>query len=819
MPLTPFMPDEANPEVYKKEWRYQEGEYTVTRTAHWSGPGCHDSCGLLLYTDKDGKLVKVEGDPQSPYNNGRLCMRCLNMPEAVNHPDRLKYPMRRAGERGENKWERISWDEAYDEIEAQVRSIWDEYGPESIVAMEGTGRNAIWQVPFLCHAAFRSPNFALGFLSGSACYLPRSAAAAVQSGEQQILDASQLNPLRYGNPDWEPPEVIILWGNEPLKSNPDGFLGHWIVDMMKFGTKLIVVDPSLTWLGAKADYWLRLRPGTDGAMTLAFLNVVIEEDLIDHDFVDNWTYGFDTLAERAKQWPPERAAEICWCDADDIREAARMFGKAKRAGIQWGLALDQQPDGISAAQGLSSLVAITGNLDVPGGNVIMRNGFNMSIHYSIGTEYVDPDVFAKRLGAGLSVLYQYGSVVAQEDSVLRAMEMGEPYPIRMLWLQSTNPIANMAAEAPRVYQAVQKVPFIVDVDLFMTPTAVAFADLVLPCAMSCERNSIRVWWTPLRSIAKASQYYEAKSDETIIIELGARLNPEVFGRFKDDIDYLNWNLTGDGNYGHDWLSLREKVFEFDPFLYEYRKYERGMLREDGQVGFNTMSGKFELSPMLFEATGYESVAYHVEPSRSPYSTPELYKEYPLVMTTGQRSWEWFHSEHRQLKTHRAQHPYPFVEMHSEAMEKYGITPGQWVWIENDLGRCKQIAKVNDTLDPRVIRAEHGWWFPEENPEELFRVFDSNINNLTPMFHNSPTGYGAPYKCQLAKVYPVTPENMEPLPTDLVVKGGGFRDYSDWTKNNYGNYGNYGTVSPDGLIDYGLGEQGKVPTMPDYDPQA
>ena len=189
------------------------------------------------------------------------------------------------------------------------------------------------------------------------------------------------------------------------------------------------------------------------------------------------------------------------------------------------------------------------------------------------------------------------------------------------------------------------------------------------------------------------------------------------------------------------------------------------------------------------------------------------------MTTGQRSWEWFHSEHRQLPTHRAQHPYPNVEMHSEAMEKYGITPGQWVWIENDLGRCKQIAKVNDTLDPRVIRVEHGWWFPEEKPEELFRVFDSNINNLTPMFHNSPTGYGAPYKCQIAKVYPVTPENMEPLPTDLVMKEGGWRDYGDWTKNNYGNYGNYGTAPADGLIDYGLGEQGKVPNMPDFDPQA
>ncbi len=805
MPLKPFMPEEANTDVYKSEWQYQEGEYTVTRTANWSGPGCHNGCNVLLYTDKDGKLVKVEGDPQAPYNNGRLCMRCLNMPEAVNHPDRLKYPLRRAGERGENKWERITWEEAYDEIEAQVRSIWDEYGPESIVAMEGTGRNAIWQVPYLCHAAFKSPNFSLGFLSGSACYLPRSASAAVQSGEQQILDASQTRPLRYDDPDYERPEVVVVWGNEPLRSNPDNFFGHWIVDLMKLGTKLIVVDPSLTWLASKAEIWLRVRPGTDAAMALGWINVLIEDDLLDHDFIDKWTYGFDKLAARAAEWSPERAAEVCWVDADDIRAAARMYGNAKPAGVQWGLAIDQQPSGIAAAHAIASMTAITGNLDVPGGNMIMRNAYNMSIHYSIGIEEIDPDVWEKRLGAGISVLYAYGSCTAQEDSILRAIEMEEPYPIRMMWLQSTNPIANMAAEAPRVYQAMKKIPFTVVVDLFMTPTAVAFADLVLPAAMSCERNSIRAWWTPLRSINQATSYYEAKSDETIIIELGARLNPEVFGKFKNDIDYLNWNLTGDGIYPGDFLSLREKVFEFDPFLLNTRKYEQGLLREDGAPGFNSPTGRFELSPTLFEAADYDSVPYHVEPSRSPYSTPELYKEYPLVLTTGFRSWEFFHSEHRQLKVHRAQHMYPFVEMHSETAAKNGLTAGQWAWIENDLGRCRQIVKINDTLDPRVIRAEHGWWFPEDKPEDLFHVFDCNINNLIPMFHNSPTGYSAPYKCQLAKVYPVTPENAEPSPTDLVLHSGGFRDYSDPAMNNYGNFGKYGGAYPDGLIDYGLGK--------------
>lgn len=794
MPQKPFMPQDANTDVYKKEWQYQEGEYTVTRTTHWSGPGCHDGCGVLIYT-KDGKVEKIEGDPQNPYNNGRLCMRCLNMPEAINHPDRLKYPMKRAGERGENKWERISWDEAYDMIENKVREIWATHGPESIVSMEGTGRNVIWQVPYLSHAAFKSPNFCLGFLSGSACYLPRSAAAHVQNGEQQIADCSQTHPLRYDDPNYKVPEVLVLWGNNPLPSNPDNFFGHWVVDLMKLGTKLITIDPSLTWLASKSEYWLRIRPGTDSAMAMAWANICIKEDLLDHDFIDNWTYGFDEFAKGVAEMTPEKAEEICWVPKEKIIAAARMYGQAKVATVQWGLAIDQQAGGIAAAHGIAALTAITGNLDTPGGNMIMKNAYKLSIHYSIGVEEIDPDVWDKRLGAGLSTLYEFGSSNAQEDSVLKAMEEGKPYPIDMVWLQSTNPIACMGAEAPRVYEAMKKVPFVVNVDMYMTPTSVAFADLLLPAGMSCERNSIRAWWTPLRAINKVSQYYECKSDEEIIIEIGKRLNPEIFGKFKDDIDYLNWNLSGDGIFPGNFLDLREKVFDFWDFLEIYEKYKKGLLRGDGEPGFETPTGKFELSCTLFEAADWDSVPYHIEPHMSPYSTPEMYKDYPLIMTTGQRSWEFFHSEHRQLPSHRAQHPDPMLDMHPDAAAKYGLKEGDWAWVENHLGRFKQKVKFNASLDPRVIRAEHGWWFPEKEGAEpvLFDVFDCNSNNCIPQFHNGPTGMSADYKCVLVKVYPVTGAADEIMPTTQVIKLGGFINYDDYTKNDYGNYGQYGKI--------------------------
>ena len=172
-----------NPELYKTDFHWKEGDHDVYRVCHWSAPGCHDSCGILLYV-KDGKLDRVEGDPNQPYNRGRLCMRCLNLPEACNETlDRLKWPVKRVGERGENKWERISWDEAYDIIVENVRRIQETWGPESICGMIGTGRNVCWQNPLICYAGFGTPNMALVFSRATAAWFralrSRSAYAAI----------------------------------------------------------------------------------------------------------------------------------------------------------------------------------------------------------------------------------------------------------------------------------------------------------------------------------------------------------------------------------------------------------------------------------------------------------------------------------------------------------------------------------------------------------------------------------------------------------------------------------------------------------------
>lgn len=777
--------NEYNLELYPEQLHWKEGDLTATRTTMWSGPGCHEGCQIIFYTDEDGKLVKTEGDPNSPFTQGRLCMRCLELPELVNHPDRLKYPMKRAGERGEDKWERISWDEAYDIIAENVRKFQKEDGPESIVSMIGTGRNVSQVISHNQYANFGGPDLTLCFLSGDSCMLPRTALCYVVMGNQWVADMSQFRAARYEeDPEWVVPECIVIWGTNPVINNADAFLGHWIVEAQKRGSQLITVDPQLTWMAAKSKYWLRLRPGTDAMLALAMLNVIINEDLVDHDFIDKWTYGYDALKERVQEYTPAKAAEVCWIDEELIIEASRFYAKAQPSTIQWGLAVDMSKIGTVTAHAIACLAGVTGNIDNPGGNVLIDQACGLEFGYNSGIEYLEKGMVDRRLGNSKYPLKKYGfTASSQSDAILEAIETGldekgESRPVNMLWIQSSNPITNMGQDAPRIYRAMDNVPFIAVVDLFKTPFIVACADLVLPCAMSNERDCIRVWFDPVRSLTKCSSYYEAKEDEQIMIDLGHKLAPENWPDWvKVPRDYMNWRLqVGNCNFTMEELEQDHKGMLYNDF--RYYKYEKGLLRPDGNVGFMTPTGRYEFYISLYDSWGEDPLPYYEEPPTSPYSTPELAAEYPLVLTTGKRSFEFFHSEWRQASTtSRELHPNPLFYIHPDTAAEYGVVDGQWAWIENDLGRFRQIAKLDATLDPRIVSTEHGWWFPEKDAAEpsLFGVFDCNPNNAIPMCQNGESGYGAPIKCGIAKVYPCTPENSTPemQPTYQVTRGGGY----------------------------------------------
>lgn len=780
---------------HEGEFQWEEDGYTVTRTYQYSPPGCHNSCGVLFYT-KDGKLEKVEGDPLSPWANGKLCVRCLALDEAVNNETRLKYPMRRAGERGENKWERISWEEALDEIEQKVRTIWEESGSEYIICVHGTGRNINWQMPYFGAAALKTPNIGTMFFAGFACYIPRVVGLAATMGDYMLVDASMNSEKRYSDPDWRPPEVVMIWGNEPLKSNADGYMGHWLVPCVQMGTKIISVDPRLTWWGARAEYWLPLRPGTDGELALAFLNVIISEDLIDHEFVDLWCAGYEELSARVlqEQYTPEAAAEICGVPAEGIRGAARLYANAKPGAIQWGLALDQQLGAMSACLAIADLMAICGNIDVPGGEIIVRNAFDMDMGPASGEEHIPPEAMARKLVYSTLGGNERDFVAhAASSAVLNAIETGEPYLPRMMWIQSSNALSCAGMAAPRVIEALKKIEYIVYADPFITPTAVAAADLMLPVAMSPERNSARVWWTPLRTMSKVCDFYEAKSDEEIIIAVGKRLNPEAFP-FETDVDFINWFIqvgtggkqamgegiiqkTGTKGEGIEYTDVAQNHcgYRYDDWDSTYYKYKKNMLRRDGGPGFNTPSGRYELASSVYEMWGLDRTPFHVEPPEGPVTTPELMEEYPLVLTTGGRSWEFFHSENRQLPTMRELHPVPRVTIHPEDARTYGIEEGQWCWIENDQGRFMQKAFVSPTVKKSVVHTEHGWWFPERKAAEptLYGTFDSNSNNCTYAFSCGQGGVGAPIKSLICKVYPC--QEGDVLPHEQIMEKGGFKE--------------------------------------------
>jgi anaerobic selenocysteine-containing dehydrogenase len=692
--------------------------------------------------------VKVAGDPNFPLNQGRLCPRCQALIEVVYHPDRLKFPLKRAGERGSGKWERITWEEAYEMIASKFIEIKRDYGPESVVFCHGTGRDIFPYFSMLV-SSFGSPNeVSFGPLHGNACFLPKIATMAALFGSYAVADCAQSYPERYENPAWKLPKCIIIWGNEPTATSPDGFLGHWIVDCMRQGSKLIVIDPRKTWMAARSKIWMQVRPGTDAALALAMLNVIINENLYDEEFVQKWTYGFSELRKRVQEYPPAKVAEITWVPMEQIIEAARMYATSKPAAIQWGVALDQSKECITSLHAVTALWSITGNMDVPGGNIIRGQLFGMGMPPG---EKVPKALDVKRIGAGKYPFMDWADMLPGE-ALIDQILTGNPYPIKASWIQGTNTFACGTADAKRTYEAFKKLDFNVVVDLFVTPTAMAFADIVLPAATYPERDGI---YNPIGGVTcigtinKAIEPVgECKSDMEINLELGKKLNPQDWP-WKDVREMFDSMLR---STGMTFTQLRDKGYLFGCF--EYKKHEKGLLRPDKEPGFDTPTGKVELYSTVLEKCGLDGLPYFEEPPESPVSTPEITKDYPLILTTGARIRAFFHSEHRQIPSLRKMNPDPIVEMNYETGEKLGIKDGDWVYIESKYGRCRQKAKLTNDIDSRVVHAQHGWWFPEKPGKEpsLFGVWESNINLLIPSGWTGKSGLGYPFKTQMCRVY-------------------------------------------------------------------
>lgn len=681
---------------------------------------CYRMCGVLVHAS-NGKVTRVEGDPQCPANMGRLCEKGLAAVETLYHPDRLKYPLKRMGARGEGKWQRISWDEALNKIAQAMNRAKEKHGAESVAFSHGDPKGFEHYLVRLCNV-FGTPNICD---TRTVCSIPRRFGATITYGYSSIgTDAS---------PDLDyPPACMVMWGANITFTHLPNYVR--LENALKSEIKLVVIDPRKTSLAVKADLFLQPRPKTDLALALGMMNIIIREELYDKSFVDEWTVGFDRLREHVKNYPLKKVEEITWVPAEKIIEAARIYATTKPASIQDGNAMDDDLNSVQTARAIAILRAITGNLGIPGGDIDWAElPLGLKPTYAPGQtdarsftldEKMSEDQRRKMIGAdgGFAPVPMVRIVPSQ--LLVKAILYGKPYPVKVLCVHANNPLMTWA-NAQEVYRALMALDFLYVSDQFMTPTA-ELADIVLPAATYLEGNGIAFRSPFVHVRQKVTEVAEAWPDKKMINELAKKLGLGEY--FWDDVDdALDLILKPMGITFGEFRRVGNFMAEKG-----YRKHER--------TGFNTPSGKVEIYSSLFEKWGYDPMPVYYELPETPCSAPELKKDYSLIFTTWHHR-VFRHSNNRQIGSLRGMEPEPIVEIHPETAKSLGIKDGDWVYIENKRGRIKQRAVLTEGIDPRVVAPSYGWWFPEKGVESLHGWSESNINILT---YSEP-----PYNPQIA----------------------------------------------------------------------
>jgi len=696
---------------------------------------CHGGCGVLVTTE-NGKIVHIEGNPESP-TRGTMCAKGLASIQEVYNPNRIMHPLKRKGERGGGEWERIDWEEALDIIAGKIKESTEKYGASSVAVSQGTGRGYN-RYTFRFARSIGTPNLTM---PAHICCGPKLAVFGMTVGGRLYCD--------YHGWGGKYPRTQISWGKQLEITNADGEMAVWFLDSLDKADNLILVDPRATVLAERAKLWLKIRPGTDAALALGMLNVIINEGLYDTDFVENWTHGFDKLAERVQEYPPEKVAEITWIPKDKIIEAARIFATQKPGCIQVGECVEASNNSTQTLRAIVCLMAVTGNIEQPGSMINwvppdtgQMEDFAMEVPPS-----EEPPIGADEF----RLLGSPPFVMCHVPTLLRQLREGTG-PVRVLHVQGSNYLAAYA-NTKQVKEGLLNLEFLSMADLYMSPT-VEYADIVLPAAHWLETDDIfdmhpRFMIGAIKKVV--DPVGESWPDNKIYNELGKRLAPKYW--FKDVEEMLDYQLRK-GNI--TWKEFCKVAFlarmgKEQP----YYKYQTDYWREGG--GFPTPTGKVELYSNVLETLGYDPLPYYVEPNESPYSTPEIAKEYPLILSTGGRVPYYFHSQYRQVPWIRERQPYPLTHIHPETAAELGIEDGDWVWIETPRGRIKQVAKLFAGMDPRVVVAQASWWYPED-PGPDHGIWKSNTNVLTrnePPY--DPSMGSTTFRALLCKIYKVEDE--------------------------------------------------------------
>jgi anaerobic selenocysteine-containing dehydrogenase len=652
----------------------------------------HGGCALLVGV-KDNRIEAVQGDPDGFLNKGYICVKGKASPDRLTHPDRLVHPLKRVGKKGAGKWERISWPEALSSIADNLLKTKEQYGARGVAFGVGMPKGLDHFILIRLANLFGSPNV---IASQDVCHAPREITGIHTCGFYPVADFHHKSKL------------ALLWGSNITSTNEEGEICSMFLSQIEEGMELIVVDPRRIDLVKKAKLWLPLRPGTDAALALGLLHVIIEEGLYDREFTEKWTSGFPELARHVQTYTPEKVSQITWVESGLIREAARLYARSKPAVLQWGNPIEHNTHTFDTARALINLMAICGNLAVPGGNVEAHDPKIIGLGPLVRADLI-PTKAKEMISAHHRVIPRLMTIAPA--FFRKAILEDIPYPVRAAYMMCCNPMLSYA-DSRQTHAALSKLDFLAVADLFMTPSA-ALADIVLPVASHFEIDDIGHLGLGHGYILARPRVVdppeECWPDMKIMNELGKLMTPAQY--WYDDYRQFLEDVVQPG--GLTYSQFCEKGYLRGPD--RFRKYE--------EKGFATPTGKVEL--MLSTAEKFK-----LSPLPEYHGLPdEEDQEYPLILTSA-KSRYYLHSSYRWLEKLRRLRPHPQVEIHPATARQYNIQEGDDVVLETRHGKIIQKAHLTETIDPRVLCAAHGWWFPEGNPETQYEWEKSNFNMLT-----------------------------------------------------------------------------------------
>lgn len=646
-------------------------------------PGMH--CGINAYV-KDGKVIKIEGMDGHPKNDGRLCTKGMANREYVYREDRILTPLRRVGERGEGKFEPITWDEAYAEIAEKLNACKAEYGAESVAFYSGYSK---WYRQLLRRLAyaFGSPNYGC---ESSACYTAAFMAWKVAAGDQ-------------GNPDMDNSDLFLGWAYNPFYSSY--MEAKAALELKEKGLKFIIVDTRRTPTTEKlADLVLKPKSGTDGALAHAIANVLIQNEWIDRPYIEKYVYGFEEYAEYVRGFNETNIEKITGVPYQDVVRAAEMIHENPRMSCNESSApLCHHRNGLQNYRAVMSLLAITGNFDRKGGQILTPHTY---MHVPCGFETreeeylyeIRPKGVKEPVGAERFPLWNYLEGEMQAMDLPRQILEGKPYPLRAVFALGLN--ARMFPDSGRMFRALESLDFFVDTDLFMTDTA-KWADIVLPACSSFERGEFKPYqgglaWYTNPAIEPLGQ---AKSDVQICTEL-ARVMDLPDEALKQGYDYfIQHYILDDYGVTVDELKKMElpvKIAEVKPHV-EFETLNKGLC---------TPTGKFELKSAVIEQHpewGLEALPVYLDPLDS--ADPELY---PLVFTSGSRIPNALHSRLHKVPRNRSLRPEPMADMHPADCEWIGVKYGDMVEISTKIGSICVKVNPTKTVQEGLVNLFHGY---------------------------------------------------------------------------------------------------------------